>query len=106
MVNLEIVALKVKCERQYQTIIKLQDEKIDLFKENERLKDVIEKIREYLTSYSLIHTIQFGTEEDSPNDIELNKKLDNKTITEMTNRYLMVHDKLLQILDKAGDNNV
>lgn len=67
-------------------------------------KAVIEEVREYITSYSSIHTIQFGTEEDSPNDIELNKELDEKTITEMTNRYLMVHDKLLQILDKVKEN--
>lgn len=72
-----------------------------LQQENKRLKEIIAEVREYLTSYSSIHTIQFGTEEDSPNDIELNKTLDNKTITEMTNRYLMVHDKLLQILDKV-----
>ena len=45
MVNLELVALKVKCDRQYQTIVKLQDEKIDLFKENQQLKEVIEEIR-------------------------------------------------------------
>lgn len=70
-------------------------EKADLYKE------VIEELREYITSYSSIHTIQFGIEEDSLNDIELNKTLDEKTITEMTNRYLKVHDKLLQILDKV-----
>ena len=76
-----------------------------LQQENKRLKEIIAEVREYLTSYSSIHIIQFGTEEDSPNDIELNKTLDNKTIIEMTNRHLMVHDKLLQILDKAGNNN-
>lgn len=74
-----------------------------LQQENEQLKEVIEEVREYLTSYSSIHTIQFGTEEDSLNDIELNKMLDNKSITEMTYRYLKVHDKLLQILDKVKD---
>lgn len=73
----------------------------ELLKEHLALLD----IKEYLTSYSSIHTIQFGTEEDSPNDIELNKTLDNKTIIEMTHRYLKVHDKLLQILDKVGDQN-
>lgn len=77
----------------------------ELEQENKRLKEVVDEVRKYLTSYSSIHTIQFGTEEDSPNDIELNKTLDNKTIIEMTNRHLMVHDKLLQILDKAGNNN-
>lgn len=48
MVNLELVALKVKCDRQYQTIVKLQDEKIDLFKENQQLKEVIEEATEEL----------------------------------------------------------
>ena len=62
-------------------------------------KEVIDKLREYLTSYSSIHTIQFGTENDSLNDIELNKTLDEKTLNEMTNRYLLVHDKLLEILE-------
>ena len=66
-------------------------------------KEVIDKAIEYLTSYSSIHTIQFGTENDSLNDIELNKTLDEKTLNEMTYRYLLVHDKLLEILeDKRG----
>jgi hypothetical protein len=63
----------------------------------------IDKAIEYLTSYSSIHTIQFGTENDNLNDIELNKTLDEKTLTEMTNRYLKVHDKLLEML--TGDSN-
>ena len=67
-------------------------------KENKKHKEVIDKAIEYLTSYSSIHTIQFGTENDSLNDIELNKTLDEKTLNEMTNRYLKVHDKLLEIL--------
>lgn len=62
-------------------------------------KEVIDKAIEYLTSYSSIHTIQFGTENDSLNDIELNKTLDEKTLNEMTYRYLLVHDKLLEILE-------
>ena len=62
-------------------------------------KEVIDKLIEYLTSYSSIHTIQFGTDNDSLNDIELNKTLDEKTLNEMTNRYLLVHDKLLEILE-------
>lgn len=72
---------------------------------NKQLEEIIGKVSEYLTSYSSIHTIRFGTEEDSLNDIELNKELDTKTLTEMTNRYLMVHDKLLKILNKVGDDN-
>lgn len=70
-------------------------------KENKKYKEVINKSREYLTSYSSIHTIQFGTEKDSLNDIELNKTLDEKTLNEMTNRYLKVHDKLLDILKEV-----
>lgn len=62
---------------------------------------MINKAIEYLTSYSSIHTIQFGTENDSLNDIELNKTLDEKTLNEMTNRYLKVHDKLLEILKEV-----
>ena len=64
-------------------------------------KEVIDNAIEYLTSYSSIHTIQFGTENDSLNDIELNKTLDEKTLNKMTNRYLKVHDKLLDILNEA-----
>lgn len=66
-------------------------------------KEVIDKLREYLTSYISIHTIQFGTEKDSLNDIELNKTLDEKTLNEMTNRYLKVHDKLLDILKEVSE---
>lgn len=64
---------------------------------------MINKAIEYLTSYSSIHTIQFGTENDSLNDIELNKTLDEKTLNEMTNRYLKVHDKLLEILKEVSE---
>ena len=32
----------------------------------------------------------------------LNDGLDYKTIEEMTNRYLKVHDKILEILDKEN----
>ena len=95
----------------------IENNYLDLLEENQLLKIqvsareevankykfVLDEIREYITSYSSIHTIQFGTEEDSLNDIEANKMLDEKTITEMTHRYLKVHDKLLQILDKATE---
>ena len=71
--------------------------------ESNKKKEVMDKAIEYLTSYSSIHTIQFGTENDSLNDIELNKTLDEKTLNEMTNRYLKVHDKLLEILEKVSE---
>lgn len=33
--------------------------------------------------------------------IENNKYLDEKTMNEMVRRYMIVHDKLLEILDKG-----
>ena len=57
-------------------------------------ENVIKGVREYLTSYESIDTIQ-GLE-----DIEKNKDLDEKTLNEMIRRYMIVHDKLLEILDK------
>ena len=69
------------------------------YDEGKKKQQRIDKAIEYLTSYSSIHTIQFGTENDSLIDIELNKTLDEKTLNEMTNRYLKVHDKLLEILE-------
>lgn len=101
-----VAGLEVKNESQAIAKEVILDEVENLTKENNQLKEVIEEVREYITSYSSIHTIQFGTEEDSLNDIELNKTLDEKTITEITNRYLKVHDKLLQILDKVGVKDV
>lgn len=41
-----------------------------LAEQNQKYKEVIEKAIEYLTSYSSIHTIQFGTENDILNDRE------------------------------------
>ena len=60
----------------------------------EKQKEVIDKAVEYITSYESISTIQGLAY------IEDNKQFDEKTMTEMTNRYLLVHDKLLQILQE------
>lgn len=87
----EIIEQDIWCPSNCEKLEKLQQE-------NKKYKEVIDKAIEYLTSYSSIHTIQFGTENDSLNDIELNKTLDEKTLNKMTNRYLKVHDKLLKIL--------
>ena len=75
----------------------------DLEQQCKKQKEVIDKAIEYLTSYSSIHTIQFGTENDSLNDIRLNKTFDEKTLNEMTNRYLKVRDKLLDILKEVSE---
>lgn len=56
-------------------------------------KQIIKKAIEYLTSYESTETIQQC--EHSEN----NKGLDKKTIIEMTRRHLIVHDKLLKILE-------
>lgn len=58
-----------------------------------KYKEVIDKVIEYITSYESISTIQ-GLE-----NADINKQFDEKTMTEMINRYLLVHDKLLQILE-------
>lgn len=55
-------------------------------------KEIIDKAIEYITSYESISTIQGSSCEGA------NKNFDEKTMTEMTNRYLSFHDKLLQIL--------
>ena len=101
----EIEGIKIYANDETYTKYKktLEDEIYELQQENKKYKEVIDKVKEYLTSYSSIHTIQFGTENDSLNDIELNKTLDEKTLNEMTNRYLKVHDKLLEILKEVSE---
>ena len=66
----------------------------NMFKINAELHSIIKEVREYITSYESIETIQQC--EHSEN----NKGLDRDTMIEMTNRYLKVHDKTLEILDK------
>ena len=56
------------------------------------LQSKIDKANEYLTSYDAISTIQ------GLNNIKKNKELDENTMNIMTNRYLEVHHKLLDIL--------
>ncbi len=72
---------------------------IELKQEIERLNNIIKEAIEYITSYESISTIQ-GLE-----DIEANKDLDEKTLNEMVRRYMIVHDKLLEILDKENKND-
>ena len=55
-------------------------------------ENIIKEVREYITSYESISTIQ-GLE-----NIKNNKDLDEKTLNEMVRRYMMVHDKILEIL--------
>ncbi len=71
----------------------------ELEKKVEQLENIRKEAIEYVTSYESISTIQ------GLDAIEKNKILDEKTMNEMVNRYLKVHDNLLNILNK-GDNNV
>lgn len=56
--------------------------------------DKLEKIKKYLTSYESIETMQQC--EHSEN----NKGLDEKTMIEMIRRYMIVHDKILKIIEE------
>lgn len=67
--------------------------------EIERLHNIIKEVREYITSYESIETIQQFDHNKN------NKDLDYSTIDEMTRRYMMVHDKILKILDKEVISN-
>ena len=82
----------------YSIFKKLEDkEEVEMiYRDNDirYLKSIIKEVREYITSYESISTIQ-GIE-----DIETNKDLDEKTLTEMVRRYMIVHDKILEILDR------
>lgn len=63
----------------------------------EQLENIRKEAIEYVTSYESISTIQ------GLDDIEKNKILDEKTMNEMVNRYLKVHDILLNILNKGSE---
>lgn len=92
---LESGAYVKKLEETYNIYLDVRDKKlVEFMKENKRLHSIIKEVREYITSYESIETIQ-GLE-----DIEKNKNFDEKTMIEMVRRYMIVHDKLLEILDK------
>lgn len=61
--------------------------------------NIIKEVREYITSYESIETIQQFDHNKN------NEDLDYSTIDEMTRRYMMVHDKILKILDKEVISN-
>ena len=58
-------------------------------------ENIIKEIKEYITSYESIETIQQFDHNKN------NKDLDYSTMDEMTRRYMIVHDKVLEILDKV-----
>ena len=71
----------------------------ELEQEIERLHSIIKEVREYITSYESIETIQQFDHNKN------NKDLDYSTIDEMTRRYMIVHDKVLEILDRRISND-
>ena len=60
-------------------------------------ENIIKEVREYITSYESIETIQQFDHNKN------NKDLDYSTIDEMTRRYMMVHDRILEILEKVEE---
>lgn len=60
--------------------------------EIKRLNNIIDKAIEFITSHESIEIMQ-QTEHN-----ENNKGLDEKTIIEMTRRYIIAHNKILDIL--------
>ena len=61
------------------------------------MKEKLLEIKEYLTSYESINEIQQLEEPEN------NKGLEVSTFVEMVRRYLIVHDKVLKIIDEALD---
>ena len=82
-------------EEQKQLIKMWKSKYYEQKEELKRLNNIIKEAREYITSYESISTIQ------GLDDIDKNKDLDEKTLNEIVRRYLIVHDKLLDILDKG-----
>lgn len=60
-------------------------------------ESIIKEVREYITSYESIETMQQFDHNKN------NKDLDYSTMDEMTRRYMIVHDKVLEILDKVEE---
>ncbi len=86
----------------YKTFEELKEELGDkfedyMYKANIELLTKIDKAIEYITSYESINTIE---ECDIP---ENNEGLDEDTFIEMIRRYMIVHDKLLNILEDDKD---
>ena len=82
-------ALKI-IERQKEIIRRLNIKNLEL-------TTILKEVREYITSYESIETIE------QVEHWENNRKLDEKTMIEMVRRYLIVHDKVLEILDKEKE---
>ena len=69
----------------------------DILLEQDDYKSRVEKASEYITSYEAISTIQ-GLDRT-----EQNKTLDERTMNVMVERYLQVHQNLLNILQNGSD---
>lgn len=85
---------QMKYEWKDELVNELYGENFYLIEEYNKHIEVLDKIKEYLTSYESINTIQ---ECEIP---ENNIGLDEETFIEMVNRYMKVHDKILEILEE------
>ena len=88
-------------KNRYEAQVKINEEhkKLngELRKENDALITIIDLVREYLTGYESISTIQ------ELENSEKNEGLDKVTMIEMVNRYMKVHDKVLEILERVNE---
>lgn len=82
-----------KLQKKYNNLLK---EHIKLKQELQQKENIIKEVREYITSYESIETMQQFDHNKN------NKDLDYSTIDEMTRRYMIVHDKVLKIIDKEN----
>lgn len=90
--NQDLTTLNIK---QAETIEEQKQEIERLNYKLQQKENIIKEVREYITSHESIDTIQ--QIETPENNIDLAKD----TFVEMVRRYMIVHDKLLDILDKG-----
>lgn len=86
--------MKIKTIGQLLDYVETEEKAKELINYINKQKEVLDKIKEYITSYESIETIQKC---ETP---ENNIGLDEKTIIEMVNRYMKVHDKILKLLEE------
>ena len=95
-----IPMLEKELEQAYKDLNYYKNRNEKLNNQLQQKENIIKEVREYITSHESIETIQQFDHNKN------NKDLDYSTIDEMTRRYMMVHDKILEILDKEREQKV
>lgn len=95
MKDLKIFTNNIEESAREQIDLLLEQEVKKLRNQLQQKENIIKEVREYITSYESIETIQQFDHNKN------NKDLDYSTIDEMTRRYMMVHDKILKIIDRS-----